>query len=203
MANFNLDVAYNFATEKFRNKNPELMAKNSGGEYTEDAINIEYLGDNYKVNIPDGAVTLAEGGKDVDLKLQVLILHYLTEASGISLANKKISFKEVPGGNIYIEPFNKRAVIPFTKMFGEKPEAFKKVAAKMNGIPDTVGEISFTIPVFPRVPVTYILWLADDEFPASGNILFDASAINYLPTEDFAVIAQLAVFKMKALLEKM
>jgi hypothetical protein len=28
---------------------------------------------------------------------------------------------------------------------------------------------------FPQIPVTYVLWTADDEFPASVSVLFDSS----------------------------
>jgi hypothetical protein len=28
---------------------------------------------------------------------------------------------------------------------------------------------------FPEIPVTYILWAADDEFPAGMSVLFDKS----------------------------
>lgn len=205
MVNYNLGVTYDIDKKKFKEKAAPLMAQNSGGTYNSDeqSIVIEYLGDKYKVTHPEGEVTFLERDGEVDLKVKVLLLHYLYAASGVPLMNRKISFKEVPGGDIYIDPFNRRTVIPFVNMFGEKAEDFKKVAEMMNGTPDTMGDVSYSIPVFPKVPVTYVLWEGDDEFPASGTVLFDASATSYLPTEDFAVIAQFAVFKMKALLAKL
>jgi hypothetical protein len=42
--------------------------------------------------------------------------------------------------------------------------------------------------VLPRVWLAVVLHLADEEFPASANVLFDASASHYLPTEDLAVL---------------
>jgi hypothetical protein len=45
--------------------------------------------------------------------------------------------------------------------------------------------------------VTFVLWGGDDEFPPSGNILFDSSAPQFLPTEDFAVLASLLVAELK------
>ncbi|NIS60306.1 MAG: DUF3786 domain-containing protein, partial [Proteobacteria bacterium] len=29
--------------------------------------------------------------------------------------------------------------------------------------------------VFPRIPIIYILWMGDEEFPAKAGVLFDAS----------------------------
>jgi hypothetical protein len=44
----------------------------------------------------------------------------------------------------------------------------------------------------PRVPITFILWEGDDEFPPSIKILFDPSITGYLPLEDISVISKLA-----------
>ncbi|MCL6560367.1 MAG: DUF3786 domain-containing protein, partial [Firmicutes bacterium] len=52
-------------------------------------------------------------------------------------------------------------------------------------------------PFFPLVPVTYVLWLGDDEFPASGTVLFDSTASTHLATEDYAFIAGMGVFELK------
>jgi len=41
------------------------------------------------------------------------------------------------------------------------------------------------------------LWEGDEEFPPSGNILFDASAGSHFATEDFAVLASVVVYALK------
>jgi hypothetical protein len=46
------------------------------------------------------------------------------------------------------------------------------------------GEYRVTVPALPRVPVTLEVWPGDEETPPGGNVLYDASAPLYLPTED-------------------
>ena len=50
------------------------------------------------------------------------------------------------------------------------------------------GDASFLFRVLPRLWMAVVLYLADDEFGASANVLFDGAADHYLPTEDLAVL---------------
>ncbi|MBM4049010.1 MAG: DUF3786 domain-containing protein, partial [Planctomycetes bacterium] len=43
------------------------------------------------------------------------------------------------------------------------------------------GDLAFVFPLLPRLPVTLVLWLADDEFPARLSFLFDRTACEHLP----------------------
>ena len=140
--------------------------------------------------------------KEVPLDYQILILHYLSSAEGVPLKHQWISFKELPSGQIYINPFYNRAVRPLVKFFGQKPEALIKAGMALGGKEMDMGDASIQIPVFPMVNVAYIIWEGDDEFPASGNVLFDASAPNYLPTEDYAVLGGMIVFELKKIADQ-
>jgi hypothetical protein len=56
--------------------------------------------------------------------------------------------------------------------------------------------MSFTLPVLPYVPLTFVIWQGDDEIPPNGNILFDETAIEWFNAEDLVVIASLPVYKL-------
>lgn len=196
--NYNLEVTYEYACNKLRTKEPAEMARNSGAAWDADKgiITLRYLGEDYTVTYPGGKICYAAGDGEVPLKDQALLLHYLCTANGAPIQNKFISFKELPDGAIYTEPFYRRAIEPMLKIFGSSHELFLRVAGKLGGEKQDLGDISVIIPILPRVSITYVMWAADDEFPATGNIIFDASAPNYLPTEDYAVVASNVVYKM-------
>ncbi|MHB8171032.1 MAG: DUF3786 domain-containing protein [Thermincolia bacterium] len=202
MANYNLDKTLAVAQEKFSAKDPEVMAGLSGTSYSQKSqrIMVSFLGEDYLVKHPEGTVYLAsDEEKDISLQNQILILHYLVTATGQPIQNQYISFKELPDGAIYIEPFTKRTINPMLKLFGQNLDLFKAAAAKLGGVEKNLGHAGMTINVFPKVPITYVIWEGDDEFPASGNVLFDASAESYLPTEDYAVVASQVIWILKAL----
>jgi hypothetical protein len=55
-------------------------------------------------------------------------------------------------------------------------------------VQDRLKRVPFAFRLLPRVWLAVVLHLADDEFPANANILFDATVSHYLPTEDLAVL---------------
>ena len=61
----------------------------------------------------------------------------------------------------------------------------------LGGVPLDVGDAAFSFDIFPRLRVARSCSIArDDEFPASANLIFDAVADRYLPTEDLVVLGE-------------
>lgn len=194
----NYSAAHEVALEKFRACSLEDMARRSGYSMKDNALVIEFLGQHFKVDHPSGNfVPLQPSDGELPIATQILILHYVINLSESFEVGKLISYKELPGGAIYIKPFTGRAIDPLVRIFGSDPDKLLEVATRLGGQSNGLGDVGVTYRVFPRIPVTLILWRADDEFPASGNILFDASAPTILPTEDFAVLASMIVFGFK------
>jgi hypothetical protein len=191
---YNLGETLDLARKLFSQKQALAMAANSGCLYDmeKNRFTVPFLGQKYLVSYPDGAVTTSEH-TEAPIITAILLLHYLVQATGVAPSGQWISFKELQGGSIYIEPFQHRAIIPFVKNFGASPEKFSLAAEKLGGEKSRHGDIAYIIPALPRVPLLYILWEGDDEFPPNGNILFDGYANAYLHTEDFAFIGGMMV----------
>ncbi len=197
---FNLETTFEYAVKTFENLNPEETALKCAVEYipTKKAFKVFFLQEEFFVKFPSGEI-LSSGGEKASLYVSIILLHYINTSNGIPLAGRWISFKELPGGQIYIEPFKKRALDPFLKTFGSSPDKFIEAASKIGGFHNKrVGKFSMVIPVLPRVPVNFIIHPGDDEFSASVNILFDAHAQGYLPTEDYAHLPGLIIRQMTA-----
>ncbi|MCW3488786.1 DUF3786 domain-containing protein [Dethiobacter alkaliphilus] len=201
---FNLEETLRVAREEFSRKPVLEMAANSGCLYDLDKerVTVPFLNQKYLVTYPHGQVTYAHDNSEAPIITAILLLHYLTNATGIELSNNWISYKELQGGSIYIEPFQHRAIIPFVKKFGGYPQDFAKAAEKLGGKKAEHGDVSYIIPALPKVPLLYILWEGDEEFPPNGTILFDNYANAYLATEDFAFLAGMTVAALLAALKE-
>ncbi len=141
----------------------------------------------------------SRNGAEIPDNLQVLVLHYAIQASAAEPTGKKISYKELPGGDIYIEPFTGRCIRPLIGIFAADLEAFERAVSLCPGQKETLGDSSYTVFVMPKIPITLVLYAADEEFPANGNILFDAAAAHFLSTEDYAVLCSALVGRLKKL----
>jgi hypothetical protein len=198
----NYAPAMQIALEKFRACSMEDIRRFSGYIVKGNCFQIDFLGVHYEVEYPSGNfIPEPSLFGELPVFVQILILHYLANTTEIIYEGKFISFKELPGGNIYIQPFTNRSILPLAKLFGVQPQRLIEVASRIGGRQTDLGDAGVTIDVFPRIPVTLIIWEGDEEFAASANILFDASASQLLPTEDYAVLAGFVVATLKQCLK--
>jgi len=201
---YNLGVALQKAVEELSLADPLAVCLNSAVTYNreQNSFILPYLNRKYLVNHRTGEVKPLLNSPGVSIQLQILFLHYLIRADGTPLKGEWITFKELPGGKIYLQAYQKRTIKPLLKHFGEQPEKLGKIAALLNGKSASFGYISVVLRPFPRVPVAFVLWRGDDEFPTSANILYDTSAAHYLPTEDYALLPGLIIWEMAAMLKE-
>jgi hypothetical protein len=162
----------------------------------EQQASIPFLGNHYVVCFSDEQTVFENGDPRLSIPDQVLLLHYLAEATGAPLENRWISFREVPSGTFYYPSFLKRAVTPLVNTLGQQPEALKQTAQTLGETLEAPGDAALKIDALPRIPVVLCLWKGDDEFPVQGNVFFDASVSSYLGTEDIAYIGGATVYRV-------
>ncbi|UCH87977.1 MAG: DUF3786 domain-containing protein [Thermoplasmata archaeon] len=129
--------------------------------------------------------------------LATLLVHYLASVKNLEVENKPISFREVPGGgDVYYPAFQNNAIRPIMERFGENPEELIPAGERLGGKPIDKGDAAVEIPVFPKIPVTVIVWAGDEEIPANATILFDVTAKEQIHIEDLAVIGGVVAGKL-------
>jgi hypothetical protein len=171
----------------------KLVKEPSGGLRLE----IRFLGRLCTASWPELVFSELQSGKDLTPQEQVLILHYLAGARGNVLTGKWISYQEIPDGRFYMDAFIRRAKNPLVNTFGAKAERLRDLAVSAYGAsPFDHGDVSVVFDGFPYVPIVFILWEGDDEFPPDGNILFDESVAQVLSAEDTVWLAGMAVYPL-------
>lgn len=113
--------------------------------------------------------------RELTEEFQILLIRYLVARNGGPLTVKEISEKDLPGGVTFFQGPHALHVTPLIERYGRDPEAFEARGRELGGVPVNHGDKAMRFYPFPGIPVTYVLWREDDEFPASVSVLFDGS----------------------------
>ena len=182
-------AAIALAVAELKKVNPQRLCNLSRCEYfyddTREWLIVPFFGQGRMVSWPEVSVTYVQGEGDISLTEQILILHYLLNASGEPLSGREIDFRNVP------------------ETFGSDLDLYREVAATLGGTPRDLGDASATFMAFPLVPVTHVLWQGDEEFPPEASILFDDTISSHLSTEDVAALAGSSVYRLMGAAYKM
>lgn len=196
-------LAYQLAREQLaRIDDIEQQCLKADAQYIDSQkIIVKYLNQPYLITLPDINISLLTGEETVPIRDKILILHYFTMAKGTPPSNRMITFKELPEGINYLPTFSKRTIKPLVSNFGDEPQRMVDIAGILGGYKADYGDMAVTIYAFRRVPITLVLWQGDEEFASEGNILFDSTIVDYLPTEDIIVLCEVIVWKLIKLLK--
>ena len=196
----NIDIALKLAREEFGKKDPQDMAYRAGGDYEQvncgnSLISVKLFGQEYTLIYPEGGIEFPNHPQ-VSIISHILLLHYLTNAMGSPLSGELVAYKDIPGGDKYFSVFKKRVEMPVINAYGDNPEGFAEACMGLGGEEVKMGDTAFRFQAFPRVPVTYIYWKGEEEFPASLQLLFDSSIRYNLPLEDIVYLSEMLSWKI-------
>jgi hypothetical protein len=116
-------------------------------------------------------------------ELDLIILTYLLRVKAIDIRGEIVNEKQIPGGETFFRGPHSLNTRPMEEIFGEDRNKFLSVGKKLNGKERKLGDAGICLPVLPRVPVTLILWVKDDEFPAEIKVGFDSTISHHLPLD--------------------
>ncbi len=177
---------------------PSAVADRSGADLLQteggSEFRLKLLGRQYRVPIPEAMVYDLATGDEAGTSTILVILHYLADADGSPVTNQWIPFRSVPGGNVYERAFRQQSLDPLVATFGPDPDTLSGAAEAMEGVRGTMGDVSYIFQALPHLPMACVLWRADEEQGAEANLLFDAVAPHYLPTEDLAAMGRALTF---------
>lgn len=183
------DIAYRKAQEEIEAVSPYVVASKSGASFEEGKFIIPFFNRSFSVHYPE--VKVEEVGSDTSAPrwLQILLMHYLLTADGIPISGMWITYRYLPGAYLFEQRFAASVLKPLINAFGNDAEGFRHAALSLGGTPMTrTGDAAFRFLALPKIPMGCILYLGDEEVSPSINMLFDAAAPHYLPTEDLSLL---------------
>lgn len=186
-------ASYDKACRDARGLDSAGIASRAGVEFTprgegEGSFRVPFCGRQFDISFPNLAIAEVGAEEKPSLVTQILLLHYLITADGAPLAGEWVAFRYVPDGRVYEAAFESRAPRELARVFGQDKEGFVRAARALAGHALRFGDASFSFRPLPRLALAVVLWLGDEEMPGTAQVLFDAAAGHYLPTEDLTAV---------------
>ena len=174
------DVSYKFEAGKF-------VMRSFGQEIVVDVSN-------YTISSPTPLGEKLLHG--LDYFFDLACLWYLGKAKNKPLTGKLISPASLSGGEIFQKGTHVLPLDQIASKYGSDIESFYRRGLELGGQQLEHGDASLLLHPFPRVPVTIILWEADEDFPARADMFFDATCEHHLPTDVIWSTAMTSVLVM-------
>ncbi|MBI5211823.1 MAG: DUF3786 domain-containing protein [Nitrospirae bacterium] len=128
------------------------------------------------------------------------ILWYMNSAMDIPQSGRLLRPEDIKGGHKFTVGTHVLPLDEIARKYAKDPEGFIAKGQEYGAEVITgYGNACIRLYPLPRVPVTIILWLEDEEFPAKADLLFDSTCEFQLALSDIvwavAMMCSLVMFE--------
>ncbi|MBW1788108.1 MAG: DUF3786 domain-containing protein [Deltaproteobacteria bacterium] len=180
------------------------VAKATGARITPDGgLSLEFLGGNITCVPKERRTTDSHGDPIEDFLSELVILLYLVgkdadpgSRESSPPPGKAVSPLQLPTGSTFFRGPHVIPTAPLAEGFGDDPEGFLRAGESLGGSAWKQGDASFKLMVLPYVEMHFILYVADDEFPANVNILVSETIDRYLSLDGVWGLSNIVVKRL-------
>jgi hypothetical protein len=174
--------------QSLRTHAPDLISHRSGAEFDGSHLTLSYWFRKMRLSWPALEASHADGKPCSTFDLGML-LYYLHTADGAPLADRWISYRELPGGAFYNRAFQGYSGDLLARSFAASSQAFDQAAREWHGWPlPALAEHAYAFQPLPCIRLAAVLWPGDEDFPTKASILFDAASHHYMTTDGLALL---------------
>lgn len=178
--------------EKFLHWDHEAMMSNLNmNTFDEEKIKLIYFGLPYSIDRKIGIIrNEANLYEEPDFNTQMAIYHlfFYSKEKPVN-CGEWVPFRDVKGAGVFDAAYQRTVLTPFAQAFDGKLELLEKTGIEMGFEKMQYGDVSFLVHAFECIPLIYIFWDGDDEYPASANILFDKNITDFTHAETVVLLA--------------
>ena len=120
------EVPFAHYCERFAALDPQEAAARTGTPFADGAFCLTLLGHPYRITHPEFSIS-GEGGTALkSLPAQTFLMRWLLEGKQTAGSRDFLTFREMPWGELYIQPFTGRVLQRAAFSFGTRLEAFRE-----------------------------------------------------------------------------
>ena len=183
----------------FRALNPqEVLSRLPDTQWDGAEFTLRLLGREFAIAHPGYAIRALDGGAVPPLPTQTFLLRYLLEGKNIKWNGQWKTFREMPWGEMYIQPYTGRVLTRAAFTFGTRVEAFRKAAERMNAVKLPHGDAGYQFELVHGYQMQILVWEGDEEFPPNAQVLYSNNFETGFAPEDRVVAGDILISTIKA-----
>ena len=152
----------------------------------EGRLQFRFLNEAICVDIPRRRLLCAGQVDEIPLDdplLELATLVYLNQVDRIYPLDRDIvGLQDLKESHFFVGPHELRTA-GVLERYGTDPEGFRRAVAALDGRLVDMADAAGRLLPFPRIPLYFLIWFADEEFPARLRVLFDRSIEQVLPAD--------------------
>jgi len=118
-----------------------------------------------------------------DPLLELVSVLYLVNVNDVyPLGRDIVGPQDLKEGHFFQGPHELK-IAPLVERYGRDLDGFRQATEKLGGEPLDMADAAVRLKPFPRVHLYYLLWEADNEFPARMSVLFERSIENVMAAD--------------------
>ncbi len=158
---------------------------------------VNLLGREFAISYPEYALRALDGGALPPLPTQTFLLRYLLEGKSVPGSGQWKTFREMPWGELYIQPYTGRVLTRAAFTFGTRVAAFKAACEKMGALPLRHGDAGYQFDLIGGYRMQILVWEGDDEFPPNAQVLYSDNFADGFAAEDRVVAGDILISTIK------
>lgn len=169
--------------EQLMEKLPELKSE-------DDYLTLKLFGKKFRVHTQTGEIVTYDDFQAAPIvtRLNIYTLFGFVKP-GAQLKDTWVPFRELNGAAPFTVAFEKHVLEPFAETFTGQIEKLSQACEQLGGIKLSHSDAGYCLNSFECIPIKFLFWDGDDEFPAQGNILYDTSATDFIHVESTVSLA--------------
>ena len=181
----NYDKARDATASAFLRYDQAQMIRKFGLAHDEEALYIAFIGRDYRVDRKTGVVTWAADAAHIASYNEAMSIYdVLCDSRPLChLSHEWVnvaSLCAIQGGTLAKDgDFFKNSCARFSG----NAAALERACQRLHGQKQPKGDVAYQLALFPFLPLILRFWEADEDFPASMQVLVDRNTLDYLHYE--------------------
>jgi len=193
-------VPFEYYLGLFEKIDPQEAVARTGAAFDGEAFTIRLVNAEYRITWPDYTIT-ADREDAFALKAlpgQTFLLRWLLEGKRNPAKGQFKTFREMPWGELYIQPFTGRCLTRAAFTFGTRVTKFAAAMERLGAKKLAHGDAGYELELFPGYAMQLIVWEGDEEFPPNAQILYSDNFAESFAAEDRVVAGDILISVVKA-----